>query len=1412
MKRILTLLAFIAITVSTFAYDVCVDGLYYNLNQETQEATVTYKYINWITGMSDCQGSIVIPERITVDGVSYRVTTIGHQAFNKSSITDITLPNSLVKIEPRAFGSCSELTSMTFGNSIVEIGSYAFEYSTELKEVHITNLVAWCKSNFETNPLSVAHNLYLNGQLVQDLVIPSSVETIGTGAFQDATCITSVTIPSVQNIGNSAFAGCSNLGSVSIGNSVESIGDRAFLDCSSLTSIEIPNSVISVGWYAFWGCCNLSSVTIGNSVKSIGGGAFSECKNLSSVTIGNSVESIGDGAFSYCYNSLTSIVIPNSVVSIGSYAFQDCYQLGSVIIPNSVKSIGEYAFSYCKSLNSIEIPNSVTSIGEWAFDGCKNLASVKLSNSLSRIEDGMFCHCRSLASIDIPASVESIGWHAFGECNSLVSVDIPLSVKEIGGYAFQTCMGLTSVNISNGVEVIGDWAFHSCTNLTSVTIGNSITSIGELAFNDCYNLNDVTCLKPTPISIPEYSFKGYTWPRRLHVLSGCGEAYRNATEWKNFWEIIEDAGAEKLIESIGFGSERYKVVAGQTLKLNPQVSPTNATNKTLTWKSGNHSVATVDEQGNVTAIAPGTATILIQTTDGSHKWAWCEIDVVERLDAVPVEWLTIVNESGIEDLHTGETLQLGVELYPLGTTAEVLWESSNPDVATVDQNGLVTAVAVGVRKEMASIKAKVIGPGNPTSTRWITVSPVIPDVAQGAYLLQVEGFSHAHDLEPVQAITADGRSRMLITMDFPEYVEPEGKPILRAYNANGELLTLPEDEMGTITAMTEVKGKKGFIYKAPVNTNSVAMSNMGFYDIEVLYPLRNMDEYVSLVKFPLFRPGVLLVHGLLSDPSCFTKDDQGNNGLYEFLQDKNYGFVALVDYEDSHASAFEENSDVLNVVGNHCNAFYEELFRIGLLSSAYDFVGHSMGGILSRFYVQNHNRDAAHKIITLNTPHWGSKIANLGLLADEWYSPLNAAMETWGKAISDLGVDSEPILKLSETASQTIGIPVHAMCSYIDDYDKVYEFEVENKGSLSKYLKDYLSAFGKVAVDVSGNIADYKWWDFWTFVYGEPRWDFWVGYTSQKSGLADDYVTVFHEPATSINLETSRAHHVNCHHWEPYMFGTLNALKARVDNGHFSKYGYEPISDKYRLNTWRNDSYSNAKKRAPKAKVADGSGIQIEAVLSYEDGEHRVKISLVHEEPLVANHVYALLDESSCLSAINRDEYEFAIPNNYSGPITFNVVGKTQNDEVATASVTVDVPNMGVIEDISFSAMSNTMIEGQEKFFHVKGVWANGNYRNVEADLSSSNTDVAVIENGIVKAVAPGTFKLTAKYNGMSTSMDVNVYKKVAADESDAITSVIAKTNGEEQIYSVSGIKQGQLQNGVNIIRKADGKTVKIFR
>ena len=163
-----------------------------------------------------------------------------------------------------------------------------------------------------------------------------------------------IVIPSsVTSIGDWAFSSCDSLSKIVIPSSVTSIGKGAFSYCDSLLEIVIPSSVTSVGHYAFYDCLSLSEIVIPSSVTSIGHHAFYGCRSLSEIVIPSSVTSIGNCAFWGC-NSLSEIVIPSSVTSIGHHAFYDCRSLSEIVIPSSVTSIGDGAFYYCSFPNNLK--------------------------------------------------------------------------------------------------------------------------------------------------------------------------------------------------------------------------------------------------------------------------------------------------------------------------------------------------------------------------------------------------------------------------------------------------------------------------------------------------------------------------------------------------------------------------------------------------------------------------------------------------------------------------------------------------------------------------------------------------------------------------------------------------------------------------------------------------------------------------------------------------------------------------------------------------------------------------------------------------------------------------------------------------------------------------------------------------
>ena len=242
-----------------------------------------------------------------------------------------------------------------------------------------------------------------------------------------------------------AFWYCRSLSEIVIPSSVTSIGDSAFSGCYSLSEIVIPSSVTNIGDWAFSGCDSLSEIVIPSSVTSIGDSAFSGCVSLSEIVIPSSVTSIGDSAFSWC-SSLKYISIPKSVICLNGNPFAgwngklECLSpnfvyeddvlfnkdksriisfrnrnVKSYVIPSSVTSI-DRAFSWCRSLSEIVIPSSVTSIGDWAFYGCDSLLEIVIPSSVTSIGDCAFWDCYSLFEIVIPSSVTSIGDSAFNEC------------------------------------------------------------------------------------------------------------------------------------------------------------------------------------------------------------------------------------------------------------------------------------------------------------------------------------------------------------------------------------------------------------------------------------------------------------------------------------------------------------------------------------------------------------------------------------------------------------------------------------------------------------------------------------------------------------------------------------------------------------------------------------------------------------------------------------------------------------------------------------------------------------------------------------------------------------------------------------------------------------------------------------
>lgn len=491
---------------------------------------------------------------VTVPG---SVTYIGDGAFKDcATLESVRISRTVESIGKDAFGGCAALRTVLYDGNETQWKNMLFYYDQQGNAVGdatglrgrtvysaTTNNVSWAFDDapsswrgsvtphlvgmaierypgeggsvkFPVGTAIIGEKVFYKDTKITDIVIPSTVTSIGKEAFTSVKALKTVTIPGSASIGEKAFSGCTGIESVSIlGNGVTSIEKSAFSECTGLTSVTISNGVASIGEEAFAGCTTLESVTLPAVMTGIGGYAFKRCASLASVTISEGAavpegvtlpegeKSIGDSAFSGC--SIVSVVIPGGVTNIGEKAFSRCTSLTDVTISNDVASIGKAAFSEC-GLTSIIIPSSVMSIGSSAFEKCNGLTSVTLSNAVASIGDYAFRRCDNLRTVmvsegtpvpegvTLPEDERSIGRDVF-QCKNLTDVTIPGSVTSIGG-AFFECPNLTSVRIPSSVKNIGGYAFYYCFALTTVNYDGTKTQWDEISIDKNSCLDNMTII------------------------------------------------------------------------------------------------------------------------------------------------------------------------------------------------------------------------------------------------------------------------------------------------------------------------------------------------------------------------------------------------------------------------------------------------------------------------------------------------------------------------------------------------------------------------------------------------------------------------------------------------------------------------------------------------------------------------------------------------------------------------------------------------------------------------------------------------------------------------------------------------------------------------------------------------------
>ena len=466
----------------------------------TNAETLTFDFTK-ITGTTYTKSNIVRLE------IPKGITTVPSKLFqSNTSLIELKISDDVTLVESYAFDSCKALKTINFGTGLKTVKDAGFKDLKVIEYVNVPSLEAWLNIEFQhpyermSNPVHYAKKLYINGELLTNLVIPEGTTAIKLRMFSNCESIKTVSVPkSVTKFGKHAFEGCTGI--------VRCDYTGTIIDW--VTGITFENGTASPAKYLYINGEMITHFEVPQDLKTMKNFVFGDCKSVTSIKFHSNFTGLNCSLASSYIESLDITML--KITELPQDAFYASH-IRNVKLPSTIKTIKSGVFRDCKELVFVDFGNNTNSIsadtwGVWM--NCTSLKAISLPDGMKVIPNRGFAGCTSLTSVYLPADLERIAGNqgdnqaAFYNCPNLYFVNEPFSVTRENGdfYASSEWDDIKPVRptvyyFPSGLTLICSTG-NPNKNITTETFINGMTPTGgndDIGFSNCTGLNPVLVL------------------------------------------------------------------------------------------------------------------------------------------------------------------------------------------------------------------------------------------------------------------------------------------------------------------------------------------------------------------------------------------------------------------------------------------------------------------------------------------------------------------------------------------------------------------------------------------------------------------------------------------------------------------------------------------------------------------------------------------------------------------------------------------------------------------------------------------------------------------------------------------------------------------------------------------------------